>query len=265
MDRTFLDPETNTKGGDSRMKQSSRRVRWWGIVLIVLVLLAAVFLIYVSDYYRADGTAQQAMLSSETVSVTETAYGWWFDGPAEDRALIFYPGAKVEETAYAPLLHLLAEEGMDACLVKMPFHFAFFKPNAAGSVLENHDYSQWYIGGHSLGGVFASKYAAEHPETFAGVVLFASYPIQKLPDPMTELLLMGSEDQVINWDRLESGRQYAPSRYDEYTIEGGNHAQFGSYGPQNGDGTAVIPAEEQIQETVSFIITTLGAEKSIEK
>lgn len=245
---------------EGNMKKSGRRIRWWGILLIVLALLTAGFLIYVSVYYRADENAQRALLSEGTVSVTKTAYGWWFDGPSENRALIFYPGAKVEETAYAPLLHLLAEEGMDACLVKMPFHFAFFNPNAAGSVLESHDYSQWYIGGHSLGGVFASKYAAEHPEAFAGVVLFASYPIQKLPDPMAELLLVGSEDHVINWDKLESSGQYAPSRYYEYTIEGGNHAQFGSYGLQSGDGTAVIPAEEQMQETVSFIMTTLGAD-----
>ena len=233
-------------------------MRWWGVLLIVLALLAAGFLIYVSVYYRADENAQRSLLSDGTVSVTETAYGWWFDGPSEDRALIFYPGAKVEEIAYAPLLHVLAEEGIDACLVKMPFRFAFFNPNAAQSVVEIHDYSQWYIGGHSLGGVFASKYAAEHPEAFAGVVLFASYPIQKLPNPMTEILLVGSEDLVINREKLESSRQYAPSRYYEYTIEGGNHAQFGSYGRQSGDGTAEIPAEEQIQETVSFVITTLA-------
>ena len=36
-------------------------------------------------------------------------------------------------------------------------------------------------------------------------------------------------------------------------IKGGNHAQFGSYGAQKGDRRALIPAEEQVEETVLAI------------
>ncbi len=36
-----------------------------------------------------------------------------------------------------------------------------------------------------------------------------------------------------------------PAQYQESVIEGGNHAGFGSYGAQSGDGTASISAEEQ--------------------
>lgn len=118
----------------------------------VLAVLAAGFLLYVNRYYHADLAALSALESDETVSVTKTDYGWLFDGPSESDALIFYPGAKVEETAYAPLLNLLARDGMDVCLVKMPFRLAFFGMNKADDLLSRYDYDGWYIGGHSLGG-----------------------------------------------------------------------------------------------------------------
>jgi len=45
-----------------------------------------------------------------------------------------------------------------------------------------------------------------------------------------------------------------PQDYKEVCIEGGNHAQFGSYGTQKGDGTAAIPAEEQWARTVEVFV-----------
>ena len=82
-----------------------KKKRLWIIPLAVLVLLAVLFLGYTSQYYQADGTAERALASDDSVTVEQTDYGWFFDGPSETDALVFYPGAKVEETAYAPLLH----------------------------------------------------------------------------------------------------------------------------------------------------------------
>ena len=232
----------------------------WIILAFLILVLAASFLAYVSVYYRADETALAFMRSDEMVAVTETRYGWLFDGPSEDAALIFYPGGKVEESAYAPMLHALAAQGLDACLVKMPFRLAFLHGNAAEDVLKAHDYAEWYIGGHSLGGAMAAVYAADHGEDFSGVILLAAYPSKKLPDTLTEIQLIGSEDRIINRDKVKQGQTYAPQRCVEYTIEGGNHAQFGSYGVQRGDGTAAISAEEQMQETVRVIMENLRAD-----
>lgn len=85
-----------------------RKKRLWIIPVLVILLSCMIFLIYAGQYYHSDGTAVSALRSDETVTVTQTEYGWLFDGPSEDDALIFYPGGKVEETAYAPLLHHLA-------------------------------------------------------------------------------------------------------------------------------------------------------------
>ena len=58
---------------------------------------------------------------------------------------------------------------------------------------------------------------------------------------------------MVNLEKIEAGEQYAPSDYTETVIAGGNHAQFGSYGFQKGDGIASIPAEEQWEEAAELI------------
>ena len=89
------------------------------IALLIPILTAGAFFAYTGQYCHADAAAAAALVSDRNVAVSQTDYGWFFDGPSEDDALIFYPGGKVEETAYAPLLRGLAEQGMDVCLVKI--------------------------------------------------------------------------------------------------------------------------------------------------
>ena len=70
-------------------------------------------------------------------------------------------------------------------------------------------------------------------------------------------MLYGSEDEVLTDGKIEEGRAYAPGlpgHYLEHVIEGGNHAQFGNYGEQKGDGKALISAEEQQAETVRVVM-----------
>ena len=120
-----------------------------------------------------------------------------------------------------------------------------------------HDYVHWYIGGHSLGGAMAANFAADHGDGIRGLVLLAAYPTKKLPSDMIEILLYGSEDHVLRTEAVEEGRQYAPEEYCEYVIKGGNHAQFGSYGVQKGDGKAVISASEQLEEAVRLTMEAI--------
>ena len=223
------------------------------VLIIIAAALAAVFFVYVNIYYRADDRALAALESDEAVEVEQTSYGWFFDGPGESAGLIFYPGAKVEETAYAPLLHLAASRGLDVCLVRMPWRLAVLNSGAAAGILRQYDYENWYVGGHSLGGAMAASYAAKHPEGLKGVILLGAYPVTRMPDSLLEILVAGSEDRIVNRKRIEKGRKLAPERYEEHEIPGGNHAQFGSYGAQKGDGAASITAEEQIEETVDVI------------
>ena len=45
-------------------------------------------------------------------------------------------------------------------------------------------------------------------------------------------------------------------------LEGGNYAQFGNYGPQDGDAPATITDEEQQEQTVDAIVEFVDAKRA---
>lgn len=179
--------------------------------------------------------------------------GWFLDGPGTQDALVFYPGAKVEAAAYLPLLTALARDGVDCFLVKMPLNMAFFKMNAASDIQAVYTYDRWYLGGHSLGGACAALYAAKHADRLTGLILLAAYATKPLPERLAVLELPGSEDGVLDRTRLAKGERYLPASARSGELPGGNHAQFGDYGPQKGDGAATISPEEQLAWTAARI------------
>lgn len=229
-------------------RQNTAKKRWplriAGILLAVLVLLAGAFFWYVSDYYRAEDVALAVMNDGSGITVQDNLTILAPSVPG-DTVLIFYPGAKVEAEAYLPLLDSLRQTGLTCILVDMPFHMAIFDADAAQDVMARFpQYSHWYIAGHSMGGAMASQFAADHPDEVDGLILLGAYIYGDYP-PADTLTVYGSLNQSVE-DKLD---------YTENVVEiqGGNHAQFGNYGPQKGDAPATISAEEQQAQTVEAI------------
>ena len=134
------------------------------ILLTAVLACIAAFAVYVNNYYHAEPAAVQAMASAETVTVYELEDGVTVFAPEEPMAgFIFYPGGKVEHTAYAPLLHACAERQILCVLIRMPCNLAVLNANGANGIQEQFpEIGHWYIGGHSLGGAMAASYAAGH-------------------------------------------------------------------------------------------------------
>ena len=243
-----------------KKKQKLSGMRKAGIivsgVVIWLVLCTAV---YLSDYYRADQTALKYLTDRGHTDVTQTEDGYFFDGPGNETLLVFYPGGKVDCAAYAPLMFALAEKGTDCFLLNVPLRIAVMDVNAAEDIRKTYSYENVYVGGHSLGGSAAAMYAKNNPEDTEGVILLAAYPTGELDDSLRFLSIYGSEDGVLSMDRYEKNRKYWPEGAEEKIIEGGNHAGFGSYGEQRGDGISSI-GSEQIAETAGLITDFLHAE-----
>ena len=106
------------------------------IIAILVAVISAIGVatgLYANDYYRAVDV-EEYIKSGNGVTVTQIDEGYFFDGPGEDKALIFYPGAKVEDTAYAPMMKSLAEQGVDCFLIKMPMKLAIFGANKANNI-----------------------------------------------------------------------------------------------------------------------------------
>lgn len=216
---------------------------------VLIIIFACLFFFYVSDYYKAD-TAVKTAFDNAVVdrSITvEKDMIIFHAGNDDGSAIIFYPGAKVEATAYYPLLKKLTDRGITCILMKMPFHLAFFAPNAADKVYDKlPQIKNFYISGHSLGGAMASSYMAKHQDKLNGLILLGAYIYGDI-DPSKVLTMYGSNDQVLNRSKIT---------YEEnvQVIDGGNHAYFGNYGEQKGDGTATITQDDQQKITANAIV-----------
>ena len=224
-------------------------------VMLLVVAAAAAFGLYVNHYYRANDYAQAALVSDAAVSVSHIGDDWVFVPQEAQAGFIFYPGGKVECTAYAPLLHELAENGILCVLVKMPCNLAVLDVNAADGVAVRYpEIDRWYIGGHSLGGAMAASYADRHADELEGLVLLAAYSTADLADSgLRVFTAYGSEDGVLSREKYEANYSNLPADTIEWIIEGGCHAGFGAYGAQKGDGTPRISADEQTQQAADAI------------
>lgn len=226
-----------------RRKETVLRRILVGELLILMVCVIWIF--YVAAYYGAKPYSSDVMM-------VENADYIVFGNSAAKKGFIFYPGAKVEPYAYAPVLSQLAERGICCVVVKMPCNLAFLDQSAAERVMEElGTVEQWYIGGHSLGGAMAASYAAGHEELFQGVILLAAYPTAKI-DTLPVLSVYGSRDGVLNRKKYDEFILLA-THLAEAVIEGGNHAGFGNYGEQKGDEEAGITREEQWEATVNML------------
>ncbi len=235
------------------------------VVLAVVLLLICACAVYLGDYYRADADALAAFAPQNAVTCETSDDGSVTVQPVDGEikaGFIFYPGGKVEHTAYIPLMKALASEGVLCVLVEMPFRLAVFDVNAADGIPARFpDVKTWYIGGHSLGGSMAASYLETHTEDYAGLILLGSYSTADLSDTSLSVLsVYGSEDGVMNREKYEETLKNLPADLTEVVIEGGNHGGFGMYGPQDGDGVATITPTEQIDRTVAAILSMMEAQ-----
>lgn len=237
-------------------KRKKKAFLWITGAVLVLAALIGGTAAYLADYYRADAEAVSAFVSGGEITTKTLPDGIMVCEPEDAEAgFIFYPGGKVEYTAYVPLMEACASEGILCVLVEMPFNLAVLDVNAADGIREMYpEIGRWYIGGHSLGGSMAAAYLADYAEEFEGLILLGSYSTEDLSDTGLKVLsVYGSEDQVLNREKYDANRANLPEDFTEIVIDGGCHAYFGMYGHQDGDGIPVITNEEQICITAQAI------------
>ena len=237
----------------------NRKRAWLWIALAVVLIAAAGAAFWLLDDYDASEPAMAALEDDAAVQVAIGSGRIDFVPPAPRAGLIFYPGGKVEPAAYAPLLRMLAEDGILCVLAEMPANLAVLDTNAADGVREDYpQITDWYLCGHSLGGAVASIYASKHADEFRGLILLAAYASEDLSQTGLRVLsVYGSEDGVLNMEKYEAAKALLPADSAEVVIRGGCHAYFGDYGAQDGDGEPTVTREEQLAQTVSAIDTFL--------
>ncbi|WP_241992564.1 alpha/beta hydrolase [Cryobacterium lactosi] len=252
--------------GHTARSRTRARIQFAGwTALTALALGVVAFLIWTQLVMPADRAAAQAVFDNPAVTVTDTAASVVI-APAEnpsDAGLVFIPGAKVDPYAYlATLSGTVEETGMTVVITKPVLNLAFFDQRPLDAfTAAAPDVSTWFVGGHSLGGVRACMYTQD--TEVAGLVVFGSYCAAAVDDDLPVLSISGSEDGLSTPAKIEDTADLLPAGTTFVQIDGANHASFGAYGDQPGDGVATItPAESQqaITDALSTFIAPLAVQ-----
>ncbi|MCS5715904.1 alpha/beta hydrolase [Herbiconiux sp. CPCC 205716] len=179
------------------------------------------------------------------------------NGSAEPNGtgLVFLAGAKVDPLAYADKLSGLVDSGTTVVIVRPILNFAIleFRPFSTFTDLAP-GVDDWYVGGHSLGGVKACQYATD--ADVKGLVLLGSYCAGDLSDGGIPVLsVSGTDDGLSTPAKIDDSRVDLPPDARFVVIDGANHASFGDYGVQPGDGTASID-DERMRARLTEALTT---------
>ena len=232
------------------------------VILVVLVLAGGLLGYLKSQTYNSMPEVAASMAAGNVRIEGRIVV---FDPPGEPWAsLVFYQGGLVETEAYAVLAQLLAAEGIRVFLPRMPLNLSILNGKVFDRIHKAYDHGEkWYIGGHSLGGATAAIYVARYHEQVSGLILLAAYPAESsdLSDLAIPVLsITASDDGVMNRERFTSTKRLLPADTVFVEIEGGNHANFGYYGSQKGDGPGAISRQVQHLLTANLILDLIGEE-----
>ena len=247
---------------DSRFPVMRRRYKAVMVLLIAVSIGVTGFFIWAEMPLGPMPEALEALNSDAGVEVTVGS--WLVFRPlnaTKKVGFIVYPGGRVDYRSYAPTGHAIAAKGYLVIIVRMPLNLAVFGVNLAQDVIGAFpEVEVWAIGGHSLGGSMAAQYTAGHPSAIKGLILWASYPpsgVDLSGQSVSVVTIRGNRDGLVSKAQIEGSLKMLPPATISVEVLGGNHAQFGWYGPQPGDNEAEISRAQQqtiiVDETLQLL------------
>jgi hypothetical protein len=256
----------------SLLRRQGKRLTGWLVVAFVVVLAAAT--VYVGTPFHGTSGSLDAVEADDRITVERTDGGYVLEpATTEPRAgVVFYPGARVHPDAYVESLAPLVREGnVTVVIPRMPLNLAIFdylgaqtglSPSAATVAMDEHPaIVDWYVGGHSLGGAMACRYARNNPDKLDGLVLYGAYCDRDISERgLSVLSVVGTADTVLNWAAYEENLEHLPDDATVAEVDGMNHTQFGSYTGQPGDDPAPTSYAEAHARLNSVVIPWLRNE-----
>lgn len=250
---------------------AGRLRRLWPVIRIVWIVAGLASLLWLYGSFSAKGVDESILQSTGLITVVDTddAISFTPKEAAHAIGLLFFHGGGVEPLAYAPLIRAVAEKGYRAVIVKLPYRFAPLGSHrnetirrGRSVIAQSTSVEKWVVAGHSKGGKIAAEFVREDRTSVGALILIATshpkdFDLSSLAIPVKKI--SASNDGVAPPPLIQSTKQYLPAGTQWVEIIGGNHSQFGFYGPQLGDGTATIARDEQQRQTLEALLATLDA------
>ena len=229
-----------------------------GFITIIIIGVLGMLVWSKRGTYPARMDALSALESTDRVTITQDK--WIIFEPVKDTeiGLIFYPGGLVEPTAYAPILHEIAEEGVLVIITPMPLNLAILNTGAANAVIDAYPHiTTWILAGHSLGGASSAIFAENNPEKIEAIALWDSYPPDSADlsdNTISAISIFGTTNNFPNTENFNDKKHLLPTNTRFIGIEGASHAQFGDYGPQKGDVIPSLSLAEQHEQVAEIML-----------
>ncbi|WP_042221990.1 alpha/beta fold hydrolase [Oceanobacillus manasiensis] len=236
------------------------------VLLAILLIGAGGFYYWAQQTYDASDTLYELVNKEDILSEED----WLLFEPEEeaDTGIVLYPGAKVEPEAYSYYGKQLAEQGYLVAIPNLRLNLAILDLNKAEQIMEEHPkLEHWYLAGHSLGGIGATSFAMDNQDVVKAVILLGSYPSDNTDFSdvaMPMLSIYAEHDGLSTPDKINDTKHLLSEQAVMHEIKGGNHAQFGVYGPQKGDEKALISVDEQQDEIMQVITEWLAQQEEPE-
>ena len=236
-----------------------RKVFKYTILTIVILIIFSIvgMLIWTSNTYKPSEEVF-ALVDNSDYEKEDDFYVFQSKNESNGKGIVIYPGALVEPLSYSYIANELSKEGYLVAIPDLNFNLSITENNKADEfILKNDQIKEWYVAGHSMGGVSAAFYAEEKQELVDGVIFLGSYPSKStdLSDNNQKILSIYAEnDGLTTIEDIEESKKNLPKDAIFVEIDGGNHANFGIYGEQKGDKEAEITTKEQQDKIIEAII-----------
>jgi hypothetical protein len=248
---------------DARRRLIIRRIRITGWTALTSLLVTAVsFLTWVHIVFAAERDATLEVFRDDRIQVSEADGSIVMQATegAGTTGVLYFPGARVNPYSYLYPLSEIAASGVTVVIMDPLMNMALFDTRSIDELsLAAPKVSDWVLSGHSLGGVRACM-LADHPDV-VGLVLMGSYCANDISSTAIPVLqILASGDGLIDAEALKASAQLLAPSTQKITLEGANHASFGTYGEQPGDGIATLSRAEVREELTALFQRLLAGD-----
>ena len=242
-----------------RKSKNYKMLLWTFLIAGVgLLIFIGYFVFSYINSLPADKSAYQSATKGEKVNITNKGSYYAIESiQGTNTGLIFYPGSFVNPKAYIASYYTLAQSGINVYVIQSPLNFALINSDQAKIVIKEHpNITNWFVAGHSLGGVAACEFVKHDPGAVNGLILLGSYcngDAKNLSVPV--LSISASNDGLSTPQKISNSRQYLPNNTEFVEINGANHTQFGTFAKtQPGDNRPTI-SQAEAQAEITTVIT----------
>jgi pimeloyl-ACP methyl ester carboxylesterase len=211
-------------------------------------MLAGLFAVY----YRIDGvplpeTRDYAGRSGFRVEEARDGSLSFLPDTPNGRGLLIMHGAVIKPMSYAKTAAFFARQGYTVYLPFGPGRMSIVAIDTAAARIPEFGLDDWYLIGHSMGGMASLSVARLLPDSFRAGALWATAMPEDFSDlSMPLLYLWGDKDGLLGPERFENARGRLPETTEYVTMNGANHRDFAMYSHQFFDDTGELGWETQI-------------------